>query len=94
MSSIHAVLTGGEVYENDVVELTDGTMGRVKDFWQKDGECDLYVRIAKFATKVGDPFRWLTESPEIAIINTQDVIEPLPWYCPRQGEMCVVMALI
>ena len=88
-SATSATTECGDLYANDMVYLVDGSIASIIDFWQHDGQSEIFARM-----KVHQPI----PHTEVQFhLDTQDVfqsadtiVEAVAWYrAPSHVVACV-----
>ena len=75
-----AQLPCGEVFANDMLFMTSGTVCKVIDFWASDDDpTALVVRAQQFQSVDGRPLHWRTDAPRDVVKSVDDIVEAIPW---------------
>ena len=75
-----ATLPCGELHAKDMVLMSDGCIGRVIDFWQRDADdADALVRL-DLHSKAASELLFQRASHAQVITTVADIVEPLAWY--------------
>ena len=70
----------GELSRGDIVLLLDGGIGKIEDFWQREFEPVILVRLACYEKVPNRVFVWNVSRPIIRVVEASFVDEAVIWY--------------
>ena len=93
MQSEVATLPCGKVFTMDFVVLKNGSVAKVVDFFQLDG--DLLVRLEPYERDDRmHSLHWRKSSKTSFVEDATSIVEPVPWYSPKPIIFVIAMPLV
>ena len=78
--SVFATLPCGDVHVNDMLLIVDGSLGKVIDFWQRDGDADVVVRMDMHSQTGNDKLSFASASHAQVFESMSRICEPVAWH--------------
>ena len=95
LRSEEALLPCGTVYKDDLVVMSDGSVGKVEEFFEVHEDEDVFVRVSLYAVVEGKPLHYKPYPVEVSssFFSVDDLVEAVSYYKVDGDAVIVTMPL-